>query len=57
MLFTGGHGPCHSHSDKDIEHTLRVYRTALDIIAQAIGEGNASERLDGSPMEPVFRRA
>ena len=57
VLFTGGHDPCYSHSDQDIEHTLRVYRTALDIIAQAIGEGNASERLDGSPMEPVFRRA
>ena len=57
VLFTGGHDPCYSHSDQDIDHTLRVYRTVLDIVAQAIGEGNASERLEGSPMERVFRRA
>lgn len=57
VLFTGGHNPSFSHSDQDIEHTLRVYRSALEILAQAIGEGDAAEKLDGRPMEPVFRQA
>ncbi len=56
LLFSGGHNICYSHSDSDIEHTLRVYRTALEILSQAIREGDVLERLEGKPVEPVFRR-
>lgn len=56
-LFTGGQNICYSHSGADIEHTLRVYRTALDILSQAISEGDALDRLEGEPVQPVFRRA
>lgn len=57
VLFSVGHNICYSHSDEDIDHTLRVYRTALDILARAIGEGDVLERLDGKPVDPVFRKA
>jgi glutamate-1-semialdehyde 2,1-aminomutase/spore coat polysaccharide biosynthesis protein SpsF len=57
ILFSGGHNICFSHTDADIDRTLRVYRTALEILAQAIGEGDVSDKLEGKPMEPVFRQA
>ena len=57
-LLTGGyHNLCYSHSDRDIDYTLRVYRTVLEILSQAIREGDVRERLEGKPLEPVFRRA
>ena len=55
VLFTDVHNPSFSHTDKDIDHTLRVYRSALEILAQAIGEGDVMERLEGKPVEPIFR--
>ena len=32
-------------------------RTVLEILSQAIREGDVRERLEGEPLEPVFRRA
>ena len=57
VLFSGGHNICYSHSDQDIHKTLMVYRTVLEYLAQAVGEGDVLERLDGKPVEPVFRQA
>ena len=57
VLFSVGHNICYSHSDKDVDHTLRVHRTALEILSQAIREGDVLERLEGKPVEPVFRQA
>ena len=56
VLFSVGHNICYSHSDDDIDYTLQVYRTALEILAQAIQEGNVLERLEGKAVEPVFRQ-
>jgi glutamate-1-semialdehyde 2,1-aminomutase/spore coat polysaccharide biosynthesis protein SpsF len=57
VLFGGGHNVCYSHSSTDIDHTLRVYRTAMEILAEAIKSGDAALRLEGGPVEPVFRWA
>jgi glutamate-1-semialdehyde 2,1-aminomutase/spore coat polysaccharide biosynthesis protein SpsF len=57
ILFSGGHNVCFSHSDADIEHTLRVYRTALEITSRAIRDGRVAQSLQGEPVQPVFRRA
>jgi glutamate-1-semialdehyde 2,1-aminomutase/spore coat polysaccharide biosynthesis protein SpsF len=57
ILFSGGHNVCFSHSDADIEHTLRVYRTALEITRRAIRDGRVEQSLEGEPVQPVFRRA
>ena len=56
VLASGGHNICYSHSDADIDYTLRVYRTALEICSVAIKEGDVLGRLEGAPLEPVFRR-
>ncbi len=57
VLFTGSHNVFFSHSSSDIDDTLRVYRTALGILAEAIREDNAQQRLEGEIVSPVFRRA
>jgi glutamate-1-semialdehyde aminotransferase/spore coat polysaccharide biosynthesis protein SpsF (cytidylyltransferase family) len=57
VLFSGGHNICYSHSPADIDHTLRVYRTALQILAETIRGGDVEKRLEGKAVEPVFRRA
>jgi glutamate-1-semialdehyde 2,1-aminomutase/spore coat polysaccharide biosynthesis protein SpsF len=57
VLFSGGQNVCYSHSDADIDYTLRVYRAAMEILAEAIKRGDAPQRLEGEPVQPVFRRA
>lgn len=56
ILFSGGHNVCFSHGPGDIDTTLRVYQTAMEIVAEAIRKENVSERLEGKPVQPVFRR-
>jgi glutamate-1-semialdehyde 2,1-aminomutase/spore coat polysaccharide biosynthesis protein SpsF len=57
LLFTGVHNICLSHTDRDIDFTLRVYRTVLEILAQAIKEGDVAGKMEGDMLEPVFRQA
>jgi len=57
VLFSGVQNICFSHSSADIEATLRVYRSAMEIFARAVVAGNVRESLEGKPVEPVFRRA
>ena len=57
VLFSGGQMICFSHSSADIEQTLRVYRSAMEIVGAALRHGNVGEKLEGAPVEPVFRRA
>lgn len=56
ILFTGGHNVCFSHSNKDIDHTLRVYRTVLEILKEAIEKKKVKKMLEGEPLKPVFRK-
>ncbi len=56
VLFSGGHNISFSHNAEDIDYTLRVYRTAMEILADAIKHGDVAARLKGNPVEPVFRR-
>lgn len=57
VLFSGGQNICYSHSHADIEYTLRTFRTAMEILAEAIQAGDELQRLEGAPVQPVFRRA
>ncbi|MCS6802855.1 MAG: aminotransferase class III-fold pyridoxal phosphate-dependent enzyme [Chloroflexota bacterium] len=57
ILFSGSQNLCYRHSDDDIAVTLAVYRTALEILADAIAAGDVLSRLEGPVVEPVFRRA
>ena len=57
MLFSGGHNLCYNHSGADIEHTLHVYRTAMEICAVALKEGDVLGKLEGPVVKLVFRQA
>lgn len=56
ILFTGGHNICYSHSSKDIDYTLRVYQTVLEIIKKAINKNLVRKMIKGKPVQPIFRR-
>jgi glutamate-1-semialdehyde aminotransferase/spore coat polysaccharide biosynthesis protein SpsF (cytidylyltransferase family) len=56
VLFSGVQNICFRHSPADIDATLRVYNTALAIVADAVKHGTVHQRLEGAPVEPVFRR-
>ncbi len=57
VLCAGYHMLCASHSAGDIEHALRAYRAALDVMAEGIAASDVESRLLGPPVSPVFRRA
>lgn len=57
VLFTGAHNLCYSHSSADINQTLHVYRAALAVLKEAITSGKPTNWLEGTRVEPVFRRA
>ena len=56
VLLSGVQHICYKHSDADIEHTLRVLRTAMEILKDAIDSDDTFRRLEGNPVQPVFRR-
>jgi glutamate-1-semialdehyde aminotransferase len=56
VLFSGGHNLCLSHTHEDVDRMLRTYRSAMEILADAIRKGDALSRLEGRPVEPVFRK-
>jgi glutamate-1-semialdehyde 2,1-aminomutase/spore coat polysaccharide biosynthesis protein SpsF len=55
VLSAGYHNLCFSHSDQDVDYTLRVYRSALEVIATALDSGSPGRYLEGEPVQPVFR--
>lgn len=55
ILTAGYHNVCYSHSNQDIEYTLQVYRSVLEIISVAIKEGDINRKLEGEIIQPVFR--
>jgi len=56
ILWGGFHNMSFSHSDEDIEYTLKVYRDVLPILKKAVEEKNVSGYLKGESVEPVFRK-
>ena len=56
VLFSGGHNISYSHTHAEIDQTLRVYRTAMEICAVALREGDVRQHLEGEPVQPVFRQ-
>jgi glutamate-1-semialdehyde 2,1-aminomutase/spore coat polysaccharide biosynthesis protein SpsF len=45
-----------SHSDADIEYTLKAYDDVLPIIKKAVEDGNAKDLLKGEVLDVVFRK-
>ena len=56
ILWGGFHNMSFSHSDEDIDYTLKTYRDVLPILKKAVDEKNVKGFLKGDPVEPVFRK-
>ena len=56
ILWGGIHNMCYSHSDDDIDYTLKAYKEVLEVLNTAVGVKNVKEELKGEPVEPVFRK-
>ncbi|MCW9097954.1 MAG: aspartate aminotransferase family protein, partial [Ignavibacteriaceae bacterium] len=56
ILWGGFHNISFSHSDKDVEYTLKAYKNVLPILKKAVNENNVRGYLKGEPVEPVFRK-
>ena len=56
VLFTGAHNLSFSHDDTAIDQTLLVYRTALEVLKEAIERDSVETVLEGPPVQAVFRR-
>ncbi len=57
ILFGAGHNVSASHGEDDVARTLETYRVVLTMLSAAVGEGDVERRLDGPPVQPVFREA
>jgi glutamate-1-semialdehyde aminotransferase len=44
-----------AHSDEDVEKILAAYGVAVAVMAEALADGDLEARLDGPPVQPVFR--
>ena len=56
ILWGGFHNMSFSHSDDDVDYTLKAYRDVLPILKKAVNENNVRGYLKGEPVEPVFRK-
>lgn len=56
VLWGGFHNMSFSHSDEDIEYTLKAYEQVLPILKKAVEENNVKDLLRGKPVQPVFRK-
>jgi len=56
ILWGGFHNMSYSHTDEDIEYTLKAYKDVLPILKKAVTEGKVKDYLKGDPVEPVFRK-
>jgi glutamate-1-semialdehyde aminotransferase len=56
ILWSGFHNMSFSHTDEDIEYTLKAYREVLPLLKKAVEEKNVKGYLLGEPVEPVFRK-
>jgi len=56
ILWSGFHNMMYSHTDADVEYTLKAYREVLGLLKEAVAAGEVAKRLKGKPVEAVFRK-
>jgi glutamate-1-semialdehyde aminotransferase len=56
ILWSGFHNISYSHSDADINYTIKVYEEVLPMLKTVIWENELSSAIKGIPVQPVFRK-
>jgi len=57
VLWGGFHNMCYSHTDTDIDQTLKAYEEVFPILKEAVESGKPETYLKGEVLEMVFRKA
>jgi glutamate-1-semialdehyde 2,1-aminomutase len=55
ILWGGFHNVCFTHTQEDIEKTLKAYDEVLPLLAEGLKKNELSSLLKGKPVEAVFR--
>jgi glutamate-1-semialdehyde aminotransferase len=55
VLFTGAHNMALAHDEDTVTRASAVYDEVFAIVADAVDRGQVATRLEGPPVEPVFR--
>jgi glutamate-1-semialdehyde aminotransferase len=56
VLWQGFFNMSFSHSNEDVEYTLKALEASLEILKRAVQENKLKEMLKGEPVQPVFRK-
>lgn len=56
ILWSGFHTMCFSHTNGDVDYTLKAWRDVLPVIKKAVDENIVRSLLRGESVEPVFRK-
>ena len=56
IMWSASHNMSFSHTDEDIAKTLAAYREVLTLLKDAIEKQDVAARLEGEPVEAVFRK-
>jgi len=55
ILGNGYHNLSYAHQPSDVDETLDVYAEVFPILSEAVNAGDVDTRLEGPPMQDVFR--
>ena len=56
IMWSASHNMSFSHTDEDIAKTLAAYGEVLALLKDAIEQKDVASRLEGEPVEAVFRK-
>lgn len=56
VLWQGFFNMSYSHSNEDVEYTLKALEESLSVLKQAVESNNLKAMLKGEPVQPVFRK-
>ncbi|RZK32191.1 MAG: aminotransferase class III-fold pyridoxal phosphate-dependent enzyme [Hymenobacter sp.] len=56
IMWSASHNMSFSHTDEDIAKTLAAYGEVLTLLKEAIEKQDVASRLEGEPVEAVFRK-
>lgn len=56
ILWMGFHNISYSHSDEDVDYTLKVYEQALPVLKKAVEDGDLEKFVEGESIQPTFRK-
>jgi glutamate-1-semialdehyde aminotransferase len=57
LLYFCSHVPSFAHGEDEIRFTLDVFEEVMPLVAAAFQANDFAQRLEGLPVEPIFRRA